>query len=169
MLRMNLKSLEKMVEIDIPRIKKNIDLLESFTIKTLKNKLNEDNKRSQAKISKMKRNYEDLQKEIDVLNSKLAKVRIEANEIRTRLDNEDLEKDNEISNKVDDRLCECDRDINGDKASEKGPGSDERGKDKPLSLQARKKDIIAAINKMVNQFNENNKLIKDTNKNQKSE
>jgi hypothetical protein len=60
MLRLNLKSLEKLAEIDIPRIKKNIDLLEMFTIKTLKNKLNEDNKRSQAKISKMKRNYEDL-------------------------------------------------------------------------------------------------------------
>ena len=169
MLKMNLKSLEKLADIDIPRIKKNIDLLEHFTIKTLKNKLNEDNKRSQTKISKMKRNYEDLQKEIDALNSKLAQVRIEANEIRVRLDNEDMEKDNEIRTKIDDRLCECDKDINGERAAEKGPGTDERGKDKPFSLQARKKDIIAAINKMVNQFNENNKMIKDTNKNQKSE
>jgi hypothetical protein len=31
-----------------------------------------------------------------------------------------------------------------------------------LSLQARKKDIIAAINKMVNMFNENNKAIKES-------
>ena len=134
MLKMNLKSLEKLADIDIPRIKKNIDLLEHFTIKTLKNKLNEDNKRSQTKISKMKRNYEDLQKEIDALNSKLAKVRIEANEIRVRLDNEDMEKDNEIRTKIDDRLCECDKDINGERAAEKGPGTDERGKDKPFSL-----------------------------------
>jgi hypothetical protein len=46
MLKQNLKSLEKLAEIDLPRITKNIDLLESFTIKTLKNKLNDDNKRS---------------------------------------------------------------------------------------------------------------------------
>ena len=117
----------------------------------------------------MKRNYEDLQKEMDQLNSKLAKVKIEANEIRTRLDNEDLEKDNEIKLKVDDKVCECDKDINGERASEKSPGTDERGKDKPASLYVRKKDIIGAINKMVNQFNENNKQIKDTNKAQKSE
>ena len=56
------------------------------------------------------------------MNSKLAKVRIEANEIRTRLDNEDMEKDNEIKTKIDDRLCECDKDINGDRAA-KGPGT----------------------------------------------
>ena len=44
----------------------------------------------------MKINYEDLQKEMDLLNSKMAKVKIEASQIRTRLDNEDFEKDNEI-------------------------------------------------------------------------
>jgi chromosome segregation ATPase len=38
-----------------------------------------------------------------------------------------------------------------------------------LSLQARKKEIIAAINKMVNQFNENNKQIKENNKTPKTE
>jgi hypothetical protein len=36
-------------------------------------------------------------------------------------------------------------------------------------LQARKKVIIGNINKMVNQFNENNKLIKESNKVPKSE
>jgi len=36
-------------------------------------------------------------------------------------------------------------------------------------LQGRKKQIIAAINKMVNLFNENNKLIKESNKVQKTE
>jgi regulator of replication initiation timing len=105
----------------------------------------------------MKRNYEDLQKEMDQLNSKMAKVKIEASEIRTRLDNEDFEKDNEIKQKVDDKICECDKDINGEKASERSLGTDERGKDKPVSLYVIKKDIIGSINKMVNQFNENNK------------
>jgi septum formation inhibitor MinC len=36
-------------------------------------------------------------------------------------------------------------------------------------MQARKKDIIALINKMVNVFNENNKMIKESNKQQKTE
>lgn len=38
-----------------------------------------------------------------------------------------------------------------------------------MSLQARKRGIIALINKMVNQFNENNKLIKEANKVAKNE
>lgn len=46
-LRQNLRALEKQLATDIPRIKKNIDLLEAFAIKALKNKLNEDNKKSQ--------------------------------------------------------------------------------------------------------------------------
>jgi len=46
--------------IDIPRIKRNIDNLEGFSLKSLKNKINDDNKRSQVQISKMKKNYEDL-------------------------------------------------------------------------------------------------------------
>lgn len=165
-LKQNLKALEKQLQVDIPRIKKNIDMLEAFAIKALKNKLNEDNKKSQNQISQMKRNYEDLQKEIDNLNNKLAKVKDESGALQKRLDNEDKEKDNDIKYKVEDKLNECDRDINGHKAEL--PGED-RDKTKPPSLQARKKEIIAAINKMVNQFNENNKQIKENNKNPKSE
>ena len=45
-LRNNLKSLQRQDTVDVPRIKKNIDALEAFTIKALKNKLNEDNKKS---------------------------------------------------------------------------------------------------------------------------
>jgi peptidoglycan hydrolase CwlO-like protein len=37
----------------------------------LRGNLNDDNKKSQLKISQMKKNYEDLQKEINDLNSKL--------------------------------------------------------------------------------------------------
>jgi len=114
-LKMNLKALEKQLSTDIPRIKKNIDLLEAFAIKALKNKLNEDNKKSQAQISQMKRNYEDLQKEIDNLNNKLSKVKDEAADLSKRLDNEDKEKDNDVKFKVDDKINECDKDINGHK------------------------------------------------------
>lgn len=153
-MKQNLKTLEKQTNVDVPRIKRNIDLLEAYAIKALKTKLNEDNKKSQNQISKMKRNYEDLQKEIDALNTKLGKVRGETAALKGRLDNEDLEKDNEIFHKVEDKLHECDKDINGDKAEKP---ETEKDNTKPPSLQARKKDIIAAINKMVNQFNENNK------------
>lgn len=58
----------------MPRIRKNIDQLEAFSLKALKNQLNDDNKRSQNQISKMKKNYEDLQKQIDSCNTKIVKV-----------------------------------------------------------------------------------------------
>jgi hypothetical protein len=102
----------------------------------------------------MKKNYEDLQKEIDNLNTKLTKVKDESLAQQKRLDNEDKEKDNDIKFKVEDKLGDCDKDINGHKSEQPG---EERDNTRPLSLQARKKDIIASINKMVNQFNENNK------------
>lgn len=35
-------------------------MLEGFSVKSLKNQLNDDNKKSQAMISQMKKNFEDL-------------------------------------------------------------------------------------------------------------
>lgn len=81
-LRAHLKSLEKLSGIDIPRIKRNIDQLEAFSLKALKNQLNDDNKKSQNQISKMKKNYEDLQRQIDALNSKIEKVSGQADVLR---------------------------------------------------------------------------------------
>jgi hypothetical protein len=46
LLRQNLKSLTKILDIDLPRLKKHIELLEAFSTKALKAKLNEDNKKS---------------------------------------------------------------------------------------------------------------------------
>ena len=85
-LRSNLKSLEKQISVDVVRIKKNIDMLEAYAIKALKNKLNDDNKKSQNMISKMKKNYDDLQKEIDALNNKMGKVKKETADLKGRLD-----------------------------------------------------------------------------------
>lgn len=45
-LRENLKALQKIDNVDNPRIKRNIDMLEGFSVKSLKNQLNDDNKRS---------------------------------------------------------------------------------------------------------------------------
>jgi chromosome segregation ATPase len=80
----------------------------------------------------MKRNYEDLQKEIDALNNKLVKVKKDTADLKVKLDTEDMEKENEIFNKVEDKLHECDRDINGDKAEK--PIESERDPTKPPSL-----------------------------------
>ena len=44
----------------MPKTIKNIDNLESFVMKSLKNQLNDDNKKSQGLISKVKHNYDEL-------------------------------------------------------------------------------------------------------------
>lgn len=95
-LRQHFKSLEKLQVTDVPRIKKCIDQLEAFSLKALKNQLNDDNKKSQNQISKMKKNYEDLQKMIDALNLKITKVQGEADTLRGKFTNDDLERTNEF-------------------------------------------------------------------------
>ena len=158
---------------DVPRIRKNIDMLEGFSVKSLKNQLNEDNKRSQAMISTMKKNFEDLQKEIERLNGKVVNCAQSITNLKNNFGNDDLERENDFVRLLDDKLEACNRDINGDRSeSNRGEYSDRgnEGKlDKLKSLQSRKRTIISLINKMVNQFNENNKLIKDANKVAKNE
>ena len=56
------KSLEKLKTVNIVRLRQNIDQLEAISVKALKNQLNDTNKISQLQISKMKKNYEELQK-----------------------------------------------------------------------------------------------------------
>lgn len=46
-LKMNQKTLLKIQSIEILRLKKNIDGLEGFSLRSLKSRINEDNKRSQ--------------------------------------------------------------------------------------------------------------------------
>ena len=103
----------------------------------------------------MKKNYETLQKQIDSLNRKVAEVSDALDGFKEEFNTEDFEKDTELHKAIDDKLDECDAEINGT----------EDGKpEKKKSLKTRKKEIVDAINKMVNMFNENNKLIKETNK-----
>ena len=166
------KSLEQLQEVDVPRIRLNIGQLESFSLKALKNKLNDENKRSQNQISKMKKNYEDLQKQIELTNKKIDVVHTEATTMKELFIkvNEDLERENEFKNSIEDKLLACDRDVNGD-SKERGERSSKiiEGEEKTKSLNLVKKDILTSINKMVNQFNENNKLIKESNKVPKAE
>jgi len=66
------------------------------------------------------------------LNTKLAKVRVEANSLKARFENEDMEKENDIKNKVEEKLNDCDKDINGDRAER---NAEETQKNiKPMSL-----------------------------------
>lgn len=170
-LQRNFKTLETQSLLEIPRIKKNIDQLEAYTIKSLKNKLNDDNKKSQTQISAMKKRFEDLQKYIDALNLKVGTVRKNIASVHTQFNDEDLEKDNEFRDELEAKTTECDNDINGDKSSRNADQASQDGSqpDAKMSLIARKKQIIANVNKMVNQFNENNKLIKDSNKSPKTD
>lgn len=117
----------------------------------------------------MKKSFEDLQVVIDSLNRKAASVRSEYNSLYNQFNSEDLEKENEFTNQIEYLLVECEKDINGSKEdADKGPQQekDDGGRAEQKSdLVARKKMIIARINKMVNQFNDNNKAIKESNKN----
>ena len=149
----NSKSLDQLQEVDIPRIRSNIVQMESFSLKALKNKLNDENKRSQNQISKMKKNYEDLQKQIELTNKKIDVVHTEASAMKESFIkiNEDLERENEFKNSIEDKLLSCDRDVNGEsreRSERSSKISEGEEKTKPLNLV--KKDILASINKMVN-------------------
>ena len=61
-LKTYLKQLTKLNDAEIPKVRKNIDSLDSFVMKSLKNQLNDGNKKSQAFISRIKKSYEDLQR-----------------------------------------------------------------------------------------------------------
>lgn len=124
-------------------------------------------------ISSMKKNFEDLQKEIEKLNGKVGNCAQQIINLKNNFGNDDLERENDFVRLLDDKLEGCSRDINGERnESSRGEMSERanEGKlDKLKSMQSRKRAIIAMINKMVNQFNENNKLIKDANKVAKNE
>jgi len=124
-LKSNLKVLENQDVNDLPRIKKNIDHLEAFTIKGLKNKLNDDNKKSQAQISTMKRHFENLQKQIDDLTKKIGSVRKNISEIENQFNDEDMEKDNDFKYKLHAIVDECDLDVHGDKNKKDEPIPDD--------------------------------------------
>lgn len=146
--------LEKQDQRDVPRIKKNIDDLEGFGLKNLKNQINDENKKSQAEIFKIKTVYDVLQKQIDQLNSKMTISQGKINNLNSQYMNDDLERSNEITSKLQGKLDQCSVDTNGEDAP---------------TLQSQKRAVLDKINKMVTIFNENNKMIKDSNKYQKGD
>lgn len=71
-------------------------MLEGFSVKSLKNQLNDDNKKSQAMISAMKKNFEDLQKQIEKLNTKVGTTAQAIINLKNNFGNDDLERENEF-------------------------------------------------------------------------
>ena len=59
------------MDVDMPRVSQTIDGLEQYMLKSLKNQLNDDNKRSQSSITKAKKHYEDFMKTYENLNKTL--------------------------------------------------------------------------------------------------
>ena len=64
----------------------------------------------------MKKSFEDFQTVIDSLNRKALDVRSEYSSLYNQFNSEDLEKENEFTNKIDYLLTECEHDINGSSA-----------------------------------------------------
>ena len=100
----------------------------------------------------MKKRFEDLQKYIDALNSKVVLVRKNIAALNTQFNDEDIEKDNDFKNNLEAKVDICDLDINGDKENRAVDAAVDDGgySESKLNLIYRKKQIIAAINKMVN-------------------
>jgi hypothetical protein len=78
-----------------------------------------------------------------------------------------LEKENEFIMVLFNEVDYCDNEINGDKAhrDKDAPAESNDGgySESKANLVAMKKIIISNTNKLVNTFNENNKLIKESN------
>ena len=115
----------------------------------------------------MKARFEGYQKYIDTLNEKVASVRKDIADLQENYSDEDLEKENEFIMVLLNESDYCDNEINGDKAHrDKEPAKEENDggySESKANLIARKKIIISNTNKLVNTFNENNKLIKESN------
>ena len=98
----------------MPKVRKNIDGLENFVLKSLKNQLNDDNKKSQVLISKMKKSYEELQKKIEAVSLKYSDAREQFDELQERFDNADMERQTEFK-ELEDLLQDQEKNIYGDR------------------------------------------------------
>ena len=97
-LRSVLKQLGKQEDYDLPKSIKNIDGLDQFVMKSLKNSFKDDSKRSQVLISKIKKSSEDLQKKYESLGIKYGDSIRHLNTLNEKFDTDDLERINEIEN-----------------------------------------------------------------------
>lgn len=111
-LRDNLKHLQRYDESELPKIKKGVDGLESYVMRSLKSQLNGDNKMSQASIAKVKKNYDEFLKSFErtnqIYNDSVQKV----NNLNGKFDSDDLERRNHLK-ELHERLKEEEQCISG--------------------------------------------------------
>lgn len=95
----------------------------------------------------MKKNFEDLQRQIEKLNGKVVTSSQSIINLKNNFGNDDQERENEFVRTLDDKLEQCNKDINGDRSDSVRGELTERNPDlktdKQKSLQARKRAIIA--------------------------
>lgn len=186
-LRDNLKHLQKQDEVELPKTKKGVDGLEQYVMRSLKNQLNGDNKLSQTNISKVKKNYDEFLKMFEKLNNTYNDCVQKVNNFNSKFDSDDLERRDQL-NELQERLKEEEQSITGvkkvepkvKKETDEGEGEAENqeasvaetadvaedqgqtNKAQPESLQKTKRQIIEAINGLVNQFNDITKILRDS-------
>lgn len=80
----------------VPRIKADVDMLEGFLAKSLKNKVADDNKKCQEQISDTKKQFDSLARKIATLNGKLATAEKGAAALKASFENEDFERAAEL-------------------------------------------------------------------------
>ena len=67
-------------------------------------------------ISQMKKNFEDLQRQIEKLNGKVVTSSQQIVNLKNNFGNDDQERENEFVRSLDDKLEQCNKDINGDRS-----------------------------------------------------
>lgn len=77
-------------------------------------------------ISQMKKNFEDLQRHIEKLNGKVVTCSQSIINLKNNFGNDDLERENEFVRQLDDKLEQCNKDINGDRSESVRGESSER-------------------------------------------
>lgn len=153
--------LQTLNEVDIPRITENIDSIFNYGEKTTQTKLHEDNKKNQIEISNLKQELSEFQKKIGKINTKIQEVGKQILEVKDNIkDFKDIEKEQQLYQNVINQLEEIEAQANkiNDKEVLKDLGFEQ------MSLVEQKKNIIAHLNNLVNEFNANNQSIKQEEK-----
>ena len=114
------KSLVRKNQNSVPRIKADIDMLEGFLTKSLKNKVTDDNKKRQEQISDTKKQFDSLSRKISVLHGLVTQNEKGISNLKNSFQNEDVERDIEIANSLIDQISGCKYDIDGSNGDKEG-------------------------------------------------
>lgn len=113
--------MQRLLDADMSRLHAAIDGLEAFVIKGLKNQLNEDNKKSQTTLSKVKKRYEEFVRTFEQLDATYNGAIGQVNGFNDKFVSDDVERLTEIES-LKERLTEEQESISST-ASEDGSQS----------------------------------------------